>query len=131
MYSKETERGTISVSNRVFADLIISALEKEGLEDRIWVSNRKARILENENDVAASLKVDRTESGRIDLAFSIVVRFGESISALTDKLAERLAETIYKGTARMPERITIFVAGVKSRDIARRAVEVVKEYEPE
>ena len=64
----------------------------------------------------------------MDLAFSVIVKFGTSIRSLTDALGDDIANQLEKKLGQKPRQIVIRITGVKSRQIARRNLEVIKRY---
>lgn len=132
--SKETKLGTITVSNVLFAQVIAESFVAESLKDKVWPATKKGRQIGNDakfslSEFAGHIDVCASEDGNsIDLEFSIIIKFGTSIRNLTDTMADYIADTIYEKQGKKPHQIKIKVAGVKSKQIARRNLEVVKRY---
>jgi uncharacterized alkaline shock family protein YloU len=68
------------------------------------------------------------DSTHISLEFSIIVKFGSSISSITRKLADEIHREILTDLGLETTQITINIAGVRSRKVARRNAEVVYRY---
>lgn len=133
--SKETELGTISVSNVLFAQIIIESFKQEACRGRVWPATKKGRLLSsgakvNISEFASCIEVEAgSERDRLDLEFPVVVKFGTSIRSLTDAIADYVAESLQEKTGKKPSQIKIKIAGVKSRQVARRNLEVIRRYE--
>lgn len=132
--SRETELGTISVSDVLFAQIIAESFELEPCRDRVWPATRKGRQIGNDQkfsigEFASHIEVESSFDGEsVDLEFSVIVKFGTSIRALTDAMADYIAEEIERKSGKKPCQITVRISGVKSRQTARRSLEVIKRY---
>lgn len=132
--TRETELGTIQIVNAIFAQIIFDGMMQEDCLDQIWPSTPRGRqvgIIELFTDTEFSMYIDvkRGEDGRIVLEFSVIVRFGVSIRAVTRALADYVAEQIRALDGAYPSVITINIAGVRSRHKVRRNTKVVYRYE--
>ena len=134
---RETELGTISVANLFFAQMIANSFKLEACKGKVWPATKKGRQIGgdmkfNLSEFASAIDVEESEfQGHVNIACSIIVKFGTSISALCDVLADDIAMQIEQKHGRKPHNITIHVVGVKSKQIAKRNLEVVKTYELE
>ncbi len=132
--SKETQLGTVSISDIMFAQMIAESFKIPACEERVWPATKKGRQIGSDqkyslSEFAGHIEIEKSLDGEsVDLAFSVIVRFGTSIRRLTDALGDAIAEEILKRLGRKPQQITIRVTGVKSRQIARRNLEVIKRY---
>lgn len=132
--SRETDLGTISISNAIFAQIILDAFEQESCRGKVWPATRRGRQLGGDQmpdaaDYGSHIEAERSLDGTsIDLEFSIIIRFGSSIRKVTDALGDFIAEAICEKQGRYPHQIKIRIAGVRSRQIARRNLEVIKNY---
>lgn len=132
--SKETKLGTISVSNILFAQIIGESFTGEYCLDRVWPSTKRGRQIGNDakfslSEFANHIDVQSSEDEKnIDLEFSIIVKFGTSIRKISEHLADDIAKAIEKKSGKKPHQIKIRIAGVKSKQIAKRNLEVIKQY---
>lgn len=132
--SRETELGTISISNAIFAQIILDAFDQESCRGKVWPSTKRGRQVGGDQMPSAAdygwhIDVERSFDGTsIDLEFPIIIRFGTSIRRITDALGDYVAGVIYEKQGRWPNQIKIRIAGVRSRQIARRNLEVIKNY---
>ncbi len=135
--SRENELGTISVSNIFFAQIIADSFNQESCANKVWPATKKGRQIGSDakfsiSDFAGAIEIEPSLNGdNVDIEFSIIVKFGTSIRSLTDVLSDYIADTILQKQNKRPNQIKIRITGVKSRQIARRNLEVIKRYEPE
>lgn len=132
--SKTTDLGKITVSNAVFARSILESLDTEYCRGKVWPATPRGRQIGsgrkiNPNEFAREIKAEPSPEGEgPDIEFSVIVRFGAGIGKLTDAICDHLASDIEEKTGRKPRQIKIRIAGVKSKQIVRRDVEVIKRY---
>ena len=130
--SRETELGTITISNMLFAQIIADSFKEESCLGKVWPSTKKGRQIGNDgkynlSEFAGNIEVERSfEGNSVDIEFNIIVKFGTSIANITNDISDYVADTIYKKQGKKPNQIKIRIAGVKSRQVARRNLEVVK-----
>lgn len=135
--TRETDLGTISIANLFFAQVIAASFKLDACKGRVWPATKKGRQIGspaklNLSEFANAIEVEESEQqGRMNIYCSIIVKFGTSISTVCEEIADYTAEMIEKKHGGRPYKITIHVAGVKSKQIARRNLEVVKTYELE
>ena len=135
--TKETALGSISVSNLFFAQIIAASFKLDECKGKVWPSTKKGRQIGspakfNISEFANAIEVEPSEKeGRMNIECSIIVKFGTSISTICETIADYTAEMVEKKQVGKPYRITIHVAGVKSKQIAKRNLEVTKTYELE
>ncbi len=133
-YSRENELGRITISDRVFAVSIAEILSGDDLRHRVWLSGRRGRIINDadgisQNEAAQSVTVSTDDSDRAVISFCAVVRFGDSISLLARECADTIAAAVKKMSGSAPASVTMNVCGIKSKEIARRSMEVTFIYE--
>ncbi len=113
---KETEYGKIILSNELFKEAIENACMLPETSGKLWIANKPG------------INAKYNDSGKVSLEFSIVAKFGIPISDTCKHLADALAEQIRNRSGEYPSEIKINVVGVKSKNIVKRAMEVVCEY---
>lgn len=132
--SRETQLGTISVSNLLYAQIIAESFRQEGCEGKIWPATRKGRQIGTDQKFSISEFASHIEAAEsfdgdsVDLEFSVIVKFGTSIREVTGTVADFIAETVEAKLGKKPCQISIKISGVKSRQVARRSLEVVERY---
>lgn len=132
--SKETNLGTITVSNLLFAQIIAESFRLEPCEGRVWPATKRGKQIGSDqkfslSEFAGCIEAVASFNGEsADLSFSIIVKFGVSIRRITDVIGDYVAERVCEKLGKKPSQITIRIAGVKSRQVARRNLEVIKRY---
>ena len=109
-------------------------LSRSPVWGKIWAATRKGRQIGSDQkfsvgEFASHIEAENSFDGAgADLEFSVIVRFGTSIRKLTDDVCNYIAETLYEKQGRKPNQIKIHIVGVRSRQTARRSLEVIKRY---
>lgn len=135
--SRETNLGTISVSNLFFAQIIAGSFKLDECKGKVWPATKKGRQIGspakfNLSEFANAIEVEPAQQeGRMNIECSVIIKFGASIRGICDTIADYTAQMVEKKHGGKPYKITIHVAGVKSKQIAKRNLEVVKTYELE
>lgn len=130
---KETSLGSINLSNSIFAQLIFDGMESSKCKDKIWPASPKGRpigIVNKYMDTEFAMYIETgREKGRLILEFSVIVKFGISIKRTTEFLSDYVAKNIEEIIGEKPAKITINIAGIKSRHKVRGKTKVVYRYE--
>lgn len=132
---RKTDLGTVKISNVLFAQIIVNSLRQKECLGKAWPATSKGKQIGNDqkfnvSDVASHIIVKHSSDGiDIELEFNILIQFGNSISAITTAISDYIAENIQKILGKKPNRIKINITGIRSKQIARRNLEVVKQYE--
>ena len=114
---KETDYGKITISDKVIESYVADCCQVQALYDKVWLAAKP------------SILAEYTEDEKMQIGFSVYVKFGQSIRAICKILADMVAEQIYKRSGTHPSIITINVAGVKSNNLVKRNMDVVFEYD--
>ncbi len=64
------------------------------------------------------------------MEFYIIISFGASIQKVTDRILNELAAQLAKLLPDKGGHLVLRIVGIKSKKIAERNIEVVKDYEP-
>ena len=133
-FEKNTELGEVKISDQIIAQIILDAMESENIRDRIWpatVRGRQIGLLPKivDAEFASNMNIDSDENDRLTLEFNVIVKFGESIRSVTHILADNIEESLKYLLGINTSVITINIAGVRSRQIARRNTKAVYRYE--
>ncbi len=123
--SEKTKYGTITITDHIYASIVEDVLEEENFSGIVWVSTKRGKVV---TDALQSMKIGQAEN-EIVISLYIVVKFGISIKKICKEFADRLADKVVDACGNSELRILINVAGIKSKNIARRDVEVVFKYE--
>ena len=129
--SKNTELGQITVSDQIFADMLIDAAKSPECEGKVWPSTKRGKIIPEGrsylSDVASVIDVEKDED-MLCLDIYVVIKFGASIKKVVESLCSHIADTIMERQGTGPVHINVHVTGVKSKQVARRDLLVIKEY---
>lgn len=132
--SKNTELGQITVSNQIFAGILKDAIKSPDCEDKIWLSTKRGKLLSEASrsyisDIAYVIDVNEdVRDGVLSMDVYVITRFGASIKKVVDSMCSYVAEVITKRHGNHPLCINVHVTGVKSKNIARRELLIIKEY---
>ena len=111
---RKTDLGEVKVTDQVVAGIISDIMTDPDMSDRIWpatehghrIGKKKwiAEIIDlGDSDLASNIDVSSDDSGNVTIEFSVIVKFGLSIN----------------------------IAGVKSRQIAKRSTCTIYKYSSE
>ena len=70
-----------------------------------------------------------SEEGTVKIEFSVIMKFGASIRAVTRKVSDYICERVREFLPEEPIQITVDIAGVRSKQVARRNTKTVYRYE--
>lgn len=131
--SKKTDLGEIKISDEIIAEIISDAISHPDLASNIWPATERGRqigLLPKivDAEFASNIETSYTEDEKVNLEFSVIVRFGVSISKVTKELSDRIVEKMDYILGITPDEITINIAGVRSKQIARRNIKAVYRY---
>lgn len=135
--SKSTELGKITISNVIFAEIIDEGFRLEKCAGKIWPATKRGRQIGNDlkysvTDLANNIEVAKgLNSEGIDIEFSTIIKFGAGISSVTDTLCDYIVDTMKDRHNKSVNTIKVRITGIKSKQIARRDLEVIKRYETE
>ena len=130
---KETDFGMIAISKNVFAEIVEAALNQPGCAGVIWPTARGGNLLDRvlhftDPEVMKSIRV-YSEEGTVKIEFSVIMKFGASIRAVTRKVSDYICERVREFLPEEPIQITVDIAGVRSKQVARRNTKTVYRYE--
>lgn len=132
--SRKTELGEIKINDQIVEDLIMDIITSDEMRRKVWPAPSKGHKigrLTGIHDPGADLDLisDTDEEGLVSIEFSVIVRFGISIKKTTRILADELADSMKYTLGVRPSVITINIAGVKSKLIAKRRTRTIYRYE--
>ena len=130
---KENELGTLILSDELIAGIVSSAFTIDKINGFVWASTRHGRLIDRRDvpdaqELAPSIDVKEREDGRLELEFSVIVNFGTSIKRVTKILADAVRERIRDRLGLDAGAVIIDIAGVRSKQIAKRTTRIVYEY---
>ncbi|TDP49867.1 Asp23/Gls24 family envelope stress response protein [Aminicella lysinilytica] len=132
--TRETELGTVSISNSIISQIIIDGTMQPQCKNKVWVTTKRGRLVGiggkfPDGDLAMNITSDANSEGHIKLEFNVVVRFGISIKSTNKAVADYIADRLEVISGSKPSEITINIAGVMTKQRkARRRTKVVYRY---
>lgn len=134
LYKVTTDFGEIIFGNGTIKKIVKDAVSM--FNGKVFLSNPKGKIQ------AAASKKSSAEggsggSGYVEVSFEasdihiriyVIIRFGTSISRVTNRLIEKVYEDVSRVMGVAPASISVVVAGTMSKNTKRRNIEVVKHY---
>ena len=131
---KKTELGDVKISDQVIANIITKTMSAADYNEKIWPATLKGRqigVLPKivDAEFASNIIVELDDNDTVILEFSVITRFGVSIRRITRRLSDQIHDDIKYSLGLNASMITINIAGVKSRHIARRNTKAVYKYE--
>lgn len=132
--SKNTELGQITVSDQIFASMLVEAARSPECEEKVWPSTKRGKIIPESSrsylsDVASVIDVYKDDDDRfLNLDIYVVIKFGAGIKKVVECLCSHMANAMMERQGAMPVHMNVYVTGVKSRQVARRNLLVIKEY---
>lgn len=128
---RTTNLGTIIINTSIISKEVIKVSTK--VNESIFFATEKGKLLGSpkkvgSSELSANILVDEKE-GRFNLTLYIIMNFGSSIKKVTESMLNDLEESFKLMFPSQPGKITIKIVGVKSKKIAARDIEVIREYE--
>lgn len=122
----DTSIGTISVTKSLIGRIVAEAVSQ--FDGKVLVSNHKGKLpkqlpKKNSGEEVNSMELSFGENG-LDLRVFIVIRFGTSITMVTNRLIDTIQEKIKEVMGQEPNSVAVVVTGMISKNIARRHIEV-------
>lgn len=126
MITVQTDLGTISVTKAAIGKIITEAIHT--FDGKVIISNYKGKVpglvskIGGMDDIN-NMEINLTEQG-LDIRVFVVLRFGTSITQVTNKLINMIHENLKEMTGMEPNSVAVVVTGMISKNIAPRHIEV-------
>lgn len=130
---REDALGSIKLNDSVFAKMLLRALART--EGKAVPASEKGKPLGGMNqkvsagEAAANLKIYE-EAERYCMEFCIIITFGASIQKVTEEILDDLEAQLSQMLPDKGGHLLLRIVGIKSKKIAERNIEVVRDYEP-
>ncbi|NLD18789.1 MAG: Asp23/Gls24 family envelope stress response protein [Clostridiales bacterium] len=131
MFELKTKLGEINFSQNAINKIVVAAVEQ--CDGKAGLMNFKGKYVSNVTGIASMMNLYDEESESIqfrededglELEIYIVVHFGISIKKITEKIIDYIYKNIEEMLEIKPQKVTVLVTGVMSKNIAKRHVEV-------
>ncbi len=123
MYQIKNEKGTISLNKNIIGNIVVQAISE--FQDRIFLCNQKGKIMPEDPRNSSMMDIVFEEE-EFTVKFYILIRFGTSINAVTNKIIDTIYEDINSTLGMRPQKVTAVVLGIVSKQVAKRNIEVSK-----
>ena len=128
MITVETEFGTITITKSVIGKIITDVIDE--FEGKVIISNHKGKVPGLVSkiggmDEISNMEINLTEQG-LDIRIFVVLRFGTSITRVTNHLVDEIHRRVREMTAMEPNSVAVVVTGMISKHIAPRHIEVTR-----
>lgn len=126
MLTVETKIGKISITKNIIGRIVADAINQ--FDGKVMISNHKGKVGKQTpkkytTEDVSNMELAFGENG-MDLRLYIVIRFGTSITMVTNHLVNTLHEKIKSVTGQEPNSVAVVVTGMISKNIAKRHIEV-------
>ena len=126
LYYKEAEAGSIKIRKAVIGRIVMEAVRK--FKGRVRITNHKGKVIRTREkygapDATEQLDISMGEKG-FDVRLYIAIRFGTSISMVTEQLINDIKSDIESLTGIETNSIAVIVTGLISKQITPRNIEV-------
>jgi len=126
LYKLETENGSISIDKAVIGKIITDTVDL--FNGKVLISNHKGKVSSfvsklGVNDDVNNIEINMGKNG-LDIRLYVVIRFGTSISMVTEHLIQSIKENIELITNLEANSIAVVVSGMFSKHFVRRNIEV-------
>ncbi|MEA4923494.1 MAG: Asp23/Gls24 family envelope stress response protein [Eubacteriaceae bacterium] len=127
-----TEYGKITVTRHAVGLVVLEAVKKQ--RKKVHISNHKGRITGLMGRISGMDDIDNIditfdEKGVPSIKFFVIIRFGSSITRTTNSLIEDIHNGVRTFLGVEPDSISVVVAGMISKNIAKRNIEVSRRYD--
>ena len=127
MITVETDLGTIKVANSVIGNIIKDVIDS--FDGKVIISNSKGKIPNQlpklgSKEEYSDVVIELTEEGLLNITVYVILKFGTSIKATTEKLIADIRSSIKETIAMDVNEVDITVTGMMSKHIAPRHIEV-------
>lgn len=128
MITVETDLGTITVNKAAIGKIIIEAARK--FDGKVIISNHKGKVPGRVPklggmDEINHMEIELNENG-LDIRVFVVLRFGTSITQVTNQMVDEIHNNIKNMTGMEPNSVAVVVTGVLSKHVAPRHIEVTR-----
>ena len=128
---RSTQYGKIKLNDTIFAKAVLSAVAKTG--GKVLCSSERGKILGgidqkvSTGELASNIFIRETAEGYC-LKFFVIMSFGASIKENCTAVLDSLEQQMKIMLPDKQGQIILKIVGVKSKKIAERNIEIVREY---
>ena len=129
---RSTQYGKIKLNDTIFAKAVLSAVAKTG--GKVLCASERGKILGgidqkvSTGEISSNIFIRETAEGYY-LKFFVIMSFGASIKENCTVVLDSLEKQMKTMLPDKQGQIVLKIVGVKSKKIAERNIEIVREYE--
>ena len=129
---RSTQYGKIKINDTIFAKAVLSAVAKTG--GKVLCASERGKILGgidqkvSTGELTSNIFIRETAEGYC-LKFFVIMSFGASIKENCTAVLDSLEKQMKTMLPDKQGQIVLKIVGVKSKKIAERNIEIVREYE--
>ncbi|MBQ9708043.1 MAG: Asp23/Gls24 family envelope stress response protein [Firmicutes bacterium] len=132
MFKIDTVHGNIHYEENIIRKIVEKGVDSFGGKVLLYNNSKRLLAVGSGRKPASSLqtggantiRINDDGEGNLDITVYLVVRFGASISKVTDDLLDYIYEYVERITGIIPVKVTVNVTGVLSKNLVRRNIEV-------
>lgn len=121
MYQIKNKMGTVSLNKNIIGHIVIEAISE--FPNKVFLCNQKGKMLSHDPRNTSMMDIVFDEE-HFTVKLYILLRFGTSIKTVTNKIIDNIYEDIQSTLGMCPRKVTIVVAGIVSKQIVKRNIEV-------
>lgn len=122
---KKTGYGTINISKSIYYEIIRNAVKSTGGKCRLGNMRFLLPFLINDESNCMNLRIEGED---LSVELFVIVRFGNSLSRITDAVIEYIKEECINCTGTAPVSVKVTVTGLEvAGKVVRRNVEYTRE----
>ncbi len=121
----ENNGGHVTLALPVFARIAVETARS--FPEIVMITNAKGkrmRIGRTGRESLNFIEVDVVSEQQVSVRLCVILRFGRSIKGVAEEFGKRLRENVKELTGFSVSDITLVVTGVKSKNTARRQLEI-------
>lgn len=130
-YREKTNLGDIVIPRSLIADIVVDQMRP--FKNKVFLTNNKGKIpnivTRTFSAVTPSNIHINIDEKNIDIKFYVVIKFGISISQTINELIDNIKNRITANIGVAPKSVSVIVTGTMSKNIAKRNIEVKKNYD--
>ena len=129
---RSTEYGKIKLNDNIFSKAVLAAVSKT--EGKVFCASERGKILGgidqkvSPGELASNIIISEDAKHYL-LKFFVIMSFGASIKKNCTEVLDNLEKQIRIMFPDKGCKIILKIVGVKSKNIAKRNIEIVREYE--
>ncbi len=126
LYKIQTELGDIAIEKSVVRKIVAECIAE--FDGKVILTNHKGQRGSIASKIGAidenSQIIVTNKNDEIEIKLNIVIKFGTSISLVTDKIINDIKKSVKEIVGKEDVNITIIVVGIMGKKLTKRNIEV-------